>query len=496
MTARASWEGTQVTVALGSALSATWARQYLSPYVNIEAAPAPHDDELPLVFHYGIDVAPPSLGSGEPVALHSGRLGRWHDLGRFLVVVRPNDGIVYVIDRERRRAHVVMSSVTPETVREPARHVRELLLNSSHELRGFRPVHCSGLAVDDGVVLVVGVKGRGKTSTLLRALGRQSVDYFCNDRALIGTVNGRLHAYPYPFSCRIGAGTALAHPTLALHMHGFDHTLARVRPLAEQYNDMDKLELTAQELASILGVGIRTQRLPVLAVVEPHLALDGRPPATTPLSPVELNTLIAHNVFRPDPDRLGWLADEICPLPEESTPAPVEVPGFRAVGSAAQISDVAVAQLTDSGGVERSVLDPGAPAPTERWIRRPLAAKLVTVMDHRRADRGLKLSGYTSRAVRRDDVHEFILTCKGAAFLRAASYIGFAAFTESGVLVKDDVVSVGGRRLGRIAGFDLTHADNHLNIVIESDESEVVDLPTGRSLGLRIDADLKVECLC
>lgn len=98
---------------------------------------------------------------------------------------------------------------------------------------------------------------------------------------------------------------------------------------------------------------------------------------------------------------------------------------------------------------------------------------LVVVLQGRMEDRGLALITPISRCLRRHDVHELILTdepdARPGARVDRIAYLGFFAVAAGGVLVSGDEVSLDGRPLGVLAGFDETHMPNHLNIVIRTD---------------------------
>ena len=58
------------------------------------------------------------------------------------------------------------------------------------------------------------------------------------------------------------------------------------------------------------------------------------------------------------------------------------------------------------------------------------------------------------------------------------AYLGFFAVEREGVIVVGDEVSLDGKKIGRLAGFDETHMPNHLNVVICSETRA-----TGQELG-------------
>ena len=111
------------------------------------------------------------------------------------------------------------------------------------------------------------------------------------------------------------------------------------------------------------------------------------------------------------------------------------------------------------------------PAGAARLLRKPLEARFVEILDLECNDRALTLIRERSRAVRRGDVHELMLTDESAAAPGGTAggidYVGFVEFQAGGMLVYGDGVVIGGRRIGTIAGFDECHAPNHCNILVQ-----------------------------
>ena len=99
------------------------------------------------------------------------------------------------------------------------------------------------------------------------------------------------------------------------------------------------------------------------------------------------------------------------------------------------------------------------PAGAARLLRKPLEARFVEILDLECNDRALTLIRERSRAVRRGDVHELMLTDESAAAPGGTAggidYVGFVEFQAGGMLVYGDGVVIGGRRIGTIAGFAL-----------------------------------------
>ncbi len=117
------------------------------------------------------------------------------------------------------------------------------------------------------------------------------------------------------------------------------------------------------------------------------------------------------------------------------------------------------------------------------WPHVPLEARFVAVLKDHRDGRGMQLIRPRTRAIRRYEIHEFMITDAVDTAIPGnevenVSYIAFAEFIRGGMLVEGDQVSINGRIIGEIAGFDETHMPNHQNIVIRGPKRV-----TGRELG-------------
>lgn len=118
-----------------------------------------------------------------------------------------------------------------------------------------------------------------------------------------------------------------------------------------------------------------------------------------------------------------------------------------------------------------------------------VAGALVAVLRGAMADRGLELIKPISRCVRRGEIHELILTDEDARPGGRAdriAYLGFAEIAAAGVLVSGDAVHLDGRLIGILAGFDETHAPNHLNIVIKASGELADGVGQGARLGMSV----------
>lgn len=114
--------------------------------------------------------------------------------------------------------------------------------------------------------------------------------------------------------------------------------------------------------------------------------------------------------------------------------------------------------------------------------RRPVEGETVALLHIAFEDRRLKLIETKSRAVKRYEIHELMITDEDAAPGGGADRvraIGFFEITESGLIVVGDEVWIEDRLLGKLAGYDQTHMPNHLNIVVKAESLDEPVLRVG-----------------
>lgn len=123
--------------------------------------------------------------------------------------------------------------------------------------------------------------------------------------------------------------------------------------------------------------------------------------------------------------------------------------------------------------------------------KRPCKGNLVVVLDGKMEGRKLQLMTPISRALLAGDIHELIVTDEQDAGpgkeVNSIAYWGFFEVSQGTVVVAGDIIRVGDKVLGTIAGFDETHMPNHLNIVLKATERK-----TGVEAGLALDDEVSI----
>jgi len=126
--------------------------------------------------------------------------------------------------------------------------------------------------------------------------------------------------------------------------------------------------------------------------------------------------------------------------------------------------------------------------PSVYGVRRPVEGETVALLHISFDDRGLKLIETKSRTVKRNEIHELMITDEdavpggGADRVRA---IGFFEITESGLIVAGDEVFIEDRRLGTLVGYDVTHMPNHINVVVRAESLDEPVLRVGDRIRFR-----------
>jgi hypothetical protein len=101
-----------------------------------------------------------------------------------------------------------------------------------------------------------------------------------------------------------------------------------------------------------------------------------------------------------------------------------------------------------------------------------ITGQVVAVLRGSVEKRGLQLIPQPSRAVKKDEIHELIITDEKASpgdTVQRIAYLAFVMFTSGGVLLQGDQLFVNHRLVGLLAGYDLCHFPNHMNIVFNGE---------------------------
>lgn len=130
--------------------------------------------------------------------------------------------------------------------------------------------------------------------------------------------------------------------------------------------------------------------------------------------------------------------------------------------------------------------------PYDAGYKQTVTGELVVVLDVSYGSRGLELITPLSRAVPRGDIHELIVTDeldpREDSTVDSAAVVGFVEISRGGVVAVGDRVVIDGHSLGEVVGFDESHAPNHQNIVISTD-----DCRSGVAMNLELQRPVRFE---
>ena len=139
--------------------------------------------------------------------------------------------------------------------------------------------------------------------------------------------------------------------------------------------------------------------------------------------------------------------------------------------------------------MDEAPYDPKLITPAVYGDKRPVLGEIIALLHITFQDRGLKLIQARSRALLKNEIHELMITDEeGAAPASGVDRVSAIAFFEvkgGGIAVVGDEVTIGGRVLGVLAGFDMTHMPNHMNVLVKSASLEVPSITVGDEVSLR-----------
>ncbi|MFJ2815274.1 hypothetical protein [Streptomyces sp. NPDC087294] len=179
--------------------------------------------------------------------------------------------------------------------------LRDLIIRTE-ETRGTVVLHASGVQRDGRAYAIAGVKGAGKTTTLVSVLSRPGWRYFTGDKLFcrIGE-DGGIIATPWRDYPYVGAGTLREHPALV------DWVRVNAGLDAAELPDRTKLLLDADAFEAWLGSEFSPEPLRLAGILLPEVR-PGEPFAVErvveePARWMELNRIVDRSI---DTTFFGW----------------------------------------------------------------------------------------------------------------------------------------------------------------------------------------------
>ncbi len=139
--------------------------------------------------------------------------------------------------------------------------------------------------------------------------------------------------------------------------------------------------------------------------------------------------------------------------------------------------------------MDEAPYDPNLITPSVYGDRRPVVGEVVALLHVTFEERGLKLIQSKSRALVKDEIHELMITDEeGAAPGGGADRVSAVAFFEvknGGLIVVGDRLTLNDGFLGVVAGYDMTHMPNHMNVLLKAESLKPPVLSVGDKLIFR-----------
>jgi hypothetical protein len=139
--------------------------------------------------------------------------------------------------------------------------------------------------------------------------------------------------------------------------------------------------------------------------------------------------------------------------------------------------------------MDEAPYDPNLITPSVYGDRRPVIGEVVALLHVTFEERGLKLIQSKSRALVKDEIHELMITDEeGAAPGGGADRVSAIAFfevREGGLIVVGDRLTLNDGFLGVVAGYDMTHMPNHMNVLVKRESLETPSINVGDRIEIK-----------
>lgn len=123
--------------------------------------------------------------------------------------------------------------------------------------------------------------------------------------------------------------------------------------------------------------------------------------------------------------------------------------------------------------------------------KRRVVGELVAIADTKAEKRKMNLMFPMTRVLPAHQIHELLMTDEQDAgpgkIVNSIAVLGFFEVKTGGLIKLGDKVSIRGRVVGEIAGYDETHMPNHMNILIKAGKKY-----TGIEMGLELGDEIVI----
>jgi hypothetical protein len=130
--------------------------------------------------------------------------------------------------------------------------------------------------------------------------------------------------------------------------------------------------------------------------------------------------------------------------------------------------------------------DPDLITPSVYGNKRPVIGEVIAILNITFKERGLKLISSKSRALIKNEIHELMITDESTAapggVVDRVSAIAFFETKNGGLVVVGDTMTHNDSFIGVVAGFDMTHIPNHMNVLLKTESLKSPSINVGDQL--------------
>jgi len=213
-----------------------------------------------------------------------------------------------VFDRLRSQVHLYMSSEPSNGP--PLFNCCKQLLWLTREIfaylavkRGAIILHASGVVVDGQAIAIVGPKGAGKSTILLKLIDRLNLSFLSGDKLFLFPNDHQLHVRGWPDYPHLGLGTIRQFPQLIRRLESRNYNL--------EGRDDKKIVIDPDLLRDAFGYSYARGTYPLLKLILPSISSNTEIVRISEYQQVPIDEVVAN--VEPSSSAGGWLNLECSP---------------------------------------------------------------------------------------------------------------------------------------------------------------------------------------
>lgn len=225
-----------------------------------------------------------------------------------------SDGIFWLADFAAKTIIMVFSSRTRRPALDFSRMVRDIITSYLTD-QGWCLYHAGAVGTDDGVLMIVGNPGAGKT-TLILGLVRDGARYMANEQLFVRADGDGFQALGYPMAIAVGLGTALQFQGLADLIEAPDpllyprrrFNLSEIKETPREKWPLldDKLQMLPEEISTYVGPSEIASGGRLVGIVVPRISKTPVTPKIETLDEDTIHDVLVDNLLEPSNGRSSF----------------------------------------------------------------------------------------------------------------------------------------------------------------------------------------------